>query len=531
MIGKKYSYEYVKSYIEKEGYQLLSDTYKNIHTKLELLCPLGHKWNAPFNTFKKRHRCSICSGNKKMDYEYIKSFIEKEGYTLLSNTYKNNKGKLSIECPNGHIYNISFDSFQQGHRCFDCRKHTIKDFKKMIEKGGYTLLSDDIEYKDVYTKFNVKCPEGHEWETCFKSFETGHRCNKCVAEKRKHDYDYVKKYIESYGYFLLSDSYKGSHDKLKIKCPLNHEYDVKWYKFLQGNRCPICNKELITSNAEREIVSFIKESVNNVITNDREQIDPYELDMYIPDYKIAIEYNGLYWHSEQQGKNKNYHLNKTLKCKEKGIQLIHIFEDEWLNRPDVVKSVILSKLGIFERRIYARKCHVQEISSSLKNEFLKKYHLQGKDNATYSIGLFNGFELLSVMTFGKRSISGANGVNFELLRYCNKLNVQILGGASKMIKYFIKRFDPPYIKTFADLRYSDGKFYNKIGFNLKHISNPNYWYIIDGQRKHRVGYQKHKLKDKLDPFDPNKTEYENMLTNNIDRIWDCGNYVFEYKNS
>ena len=129
MIGKKYSYEYVKSYIEKEGYQLLSDTYKNIHTKLELLCPLGHKWNVPFNTFKKGHRCSICSGNKKMDYEYIKSFIEKEGYTLLSNTYKNNKGKLSIKCPNGHIYNISFDSFQQGHRCFDCGKHTIKDFK------------------------------------------------------------------------------------------------------------------------------------------------------------------------------------------------------------------------------------------------------------------------------------------------------------------------------------------------------------------------------------------------------------------
>ena len=289
-----------------------------------------------------------------------------------------------------------------------------------------------------------------------------------------------------------------------------------------------CNKHYFSS-AELKLYNFLLSYNIKVIQSDRKMINPYELDLYLPDYNIAIEYNGLYWHSEQQGKGKNYHLNKTLKCQEQDIQLIHIFEDEWLEKEEIVKSVILSKLGIFQRRLYARKCYIQEIDSKTKNNFLNKYHLQGKDNSSIKLGLYHNNELLSVMTFGKRTIGGTKSVNFEMIRFCNKKNVQIIGGASKLFKYFINNYKYICIKTFADLRYSNGKFYKKLGFKFKHLSSPNYWYIINDKRIHRMKYQKHKLSNILQYFNPTLTEYQNMINNNYDRIWDCGNYVFEYK--
>ncbi|MFW5848018.1 MAG: hypothetical protein ACOCVF_03800 [bacterium] len=193
------------------------------------------------------------------------------------------------------------------------------------------------------------------------------------------------------------------------------------------------------SQFENEIYNFLSKYVNNIIKRDKTTINPYELDFFLPDYKLAIEFNGNYYHSYEKLNDKYYHQRKTDLCESKNILLIHIFQYQWENKQDIIKSIILSKLGIFKNKIYARKCKVIEVSNKDKSTFLNNNHLQGKDNSSIKLGLYYGDELVSLMTFGKRKISGSKS-RLEMIRFCNKINTQVIGGASKLFKYFINNY-------------------------------------------------------------------------------------------
>jgi hypothetical protein len=308
-------------------------------------------------------------------------------------------------------------------------------------------------------------------------------------------------------------------DKITLKCDKGHIFERIVNNAFYHLTCPKCNNNG-SSFAEIDVYNHIKDNINlDVLPNKRDIISPLELDIYIPDKNIAIEYNGLYWHNDSNDRiDKNYHLNKTKLCEEKGIQLIHVFENEWLLKPEIVKSILLSKLGKYQHRYYARKCNIKEIGSKIKNEFLEKHHLQGSDRSSIKLGLFHEKELLSVMTFGRRKITGGNSA-FELIRFSNKLNTQVVGGASKLFKHFTNNYIHDGIVTYADRRYSNGEFYKELGFELSHISNPNYFYYnSDMILLNRINFQKHKLKGKLKSFDDRLTENENMSLNGYKRI-------------
>jgi len=335
---KKHTYEYVKNYIESFDYTLLSDTYSNSNEKLLLRCPEGHNYNASFSSFKNNKRCPTCKGGVKLSYEYIKQFIEnEEGYTLLSTTYKNNSSKLLIKCDDGHEYNTPFNYFQNGCRCPICagnKKHSYEYVKQFVEDEGYTLLS--TTYINTRNSINVRCPEGHEYKVKFYSFKQGHRCFKCTV---KFTYDYVKSSINSIGYTLLSTGYEGCLYPIDIKCDNGHIYKTKFSYFKQGNRCPICFNESTSSKAESDLQLYIESLGIVIVRNDRTLIvNPLtgcnlELDIWIPSMKKAIEYNGLYWHSNinQQSKDKI----KQEQCKSLGINLLIVDEFNWTNYKDI----------------------------------------------------------------------------------------------------------------------------------------------------------------------------------------------------
>ena len=295
-------------------------------------------------------------------------------------------------------------------------------------------------------------------------------------------------------------------------------------------RCRFCYPVLNGSSAmENEISDFCKTFNYNLIKNSKSIISPFELDIYIPDKKLAIEYNGLYWHSELNGnKDNNYHLNKTLLCKEKGIQLIHIFEDEWINKQDIIKSIITSKLGLIKNKIFARKCIIKEASYEDACVFLNNNHIQGEIYGS-NVGLYFHDELVSILTVGIPRFN--KQYKYEILRFCNKINTSVMGSFSRLLYYFINNNNPKSIITYADLRYSNGNLYDKNGFNLIHRSKPNFYYFLSQNcniRYSRLQFQKHKLKNKLETFDPSLTEWQNMQLNGYDRIWDCGCNVYEY---
>ena len=260
-------------------------------------------------------------------------------------------------------------------------------------------------------------------------------------------------------------------------------------------------------------------------TNNKQILNRRELDIYIPSKNIAIECNGIYWHSI---KSNQYHFEKWKNCKEKNIQLLSIWEDWIVCKPDIVKSIILSKLGIYDKRIGARRCEIKEISSKVCNDFLLVNHIQGPTKSNVHIGLYYKGHLVSVMTFGKKRAGMGSRIKengeYELSRFCTKLNTQVVGGAAKMVKYFIENYNPKSIYSFSSNDISSGELYRKLGFK-ESGTNQSYWYVyVKGfQRYHRLSFTKDDIVRK--GWKPNKigwTEKEVMFEHGYIQIYDSG---------
>jgi len=358
--------------------------------------------------------------------------------------------------------------------------------------------------------------------------------------KRKH-------YERMYNKFTTSDEFKnftpmftvneyvGIFSKYEFRC--NRCNEVSLYRIVDGlvPRCITCDKSDV-SKKQHEVFEFLREILGKdctIVVNDRGLLYPQEIDLYIPSKKLAIEFDSLYWHCETSGgKNRFYHLNKTIKCIQKEIDCIHIFENDWDNKQNIVKSILKNKLNLITNKIGSRNCTIREIPSEISNEFLNINHIQGADKSPIRIGLFNNTsELVSVMTFCKSRFD--KKVQYEMSRYCNKLNTSVIGSAGRLFSHFIKTYNPKSIISYSDRRLFSGNVYNKLGFMFVNNTLPNYHYTNSNRVGliNRMQFQKHTLKDKLDHFDPKLSEWENMKLNCYDRIWDCGNSKWIFNNT
>jgi hypothetical protein len=420
----------------------------------------------------------------------------------------------------------------------------------IIEKRKLSLITKSIEEKSEINLKKIKSIE-EKWgnyknfisyrlekikESSLSKYDTDHHFkNSDILEKRSQSYfdTITKKIIIKLPYHIVYlnreknknetdnviklhclnclDDFEINRQYLKIRCDLNKEICLNCNPILSGK-----------SNMEIELYNFIRlYYIGDIISNSKNIISS-ELDIYLPDLQIGFEFNGLYWHSEVY-KDKNYHLNKTKECQSKGIQLIHIWEDDWVYKQDIVKSMILNKLEKSEK-IYARKCQIIEITdNNIIRNFLDKNHIQGFVGSKIKIGLYYNHELVSLMTFGnlRKSLGQASkDGSFELLRFCNKLGITVVGGSSKLFNYFLHNYNVKEIISYSDNSRSNGNMYKKIGFDKLHESKPNYYYIINGIKKHRFNFRKDKLTQNGE--DKNKTEIQIMSDKGHPRIFDCG---------
>jgi hypothetical protein len=245
---------------------------------------------------------------------------------------------------------------------------------------------------------------------------------------------------------------------------------------------------------------------------DRKILGGKELDIFIPEKKIAIEFNGIYWHSDLF-KDKRYHINKKETCENKGVNLIHIWEDDWVYKKEIVLSRLYNLLGLGKIKIMARKCQIMEINHKDSSEFLENNHLQGNINSSIRYGLYFENELVSVMTFGKLRISTGNkskSGTYELYRFASKLEYNVIGAFSKILKHFEREINPEEIVTYANRDWSiDNNVYEKNGFEFIHNTEPNFWYYDKQLKKqHRFTFRKSKM--------------DNINLDEYLRIYDCG---------
>lgn len=275
---------------------------------------------------------------------------------------------------------------------------------------------------------------------------------------------------------------------------------------------------------QQQVFDFIKSIYSGtILLNDRKVLDGKEIDIYLPELNIGIEYDGIFWHSENSSGKVNYHIEKDVLAKSKGIKLYHILDLEWKDKQELVKSRISSFVGV-NTTLYGRKTVISILDKKDAIKFFKDNHIQGNTGASFYVGLKHDNQIVAAMSFGK---SRYNNYQYELLRFCNLKNINVVGGASKMFKFAINNLGASDIVSFCDLRWGTGTVYEKLGF--KHIRNngASYSYTHNYRTfESRIKYQKHKLANILTNFDPELSEWDNMKNNEFDRYWNSGNAVY-----
>lgn len=280
-------------------------------------------------------------------------------------------------------------------------------------------------------------------------------------------------------------------------------------------------KDYKSSTQEKEIVSYLKSiGITNIETNRRDIINPLELDIYLPDYKLAIEFNGDFWHTQNTTNVSHKHQTKYIRCYALGIKLLQIRESDWERKKHIWKSIIKNAVGKTETKIYARKCVVREVSKIEANNFLNNNHLQGQCISGTRLGLFYQDQLVMVQTFGK---SRFKKDTHELLRMACLLNTQVIGGAGKLFAHFIKNYSFETLQTFADLEYSSGDIYTTLGFTHTHTTPPNYHYYFERGYHNRMNFTKKKFS-----IPDTITEKDYFINLGYRIYWDAGQKVFNY---
>ena len=390
-------------------------------------------------------------------------------------------------------------------------------------------------FKNKNSNIKIICKKHGMFKQLASLHWSGNGCPDC--EDKKLTSDAVNRFIDihgdTYDYSLVN--YKNNQTKISIICKTHGEFKQTPNNHQSKKHgCPICGAIRQgnignTSALEYKIIELLKHNNIQFKHSDRTVVFPQELDIIIPYKNIAIEINGNYWHSETF-KTKTYHIDKTLACSNKNIQLLQFWEHEINNNFKLVSSMIMAKLGQSKNRIFARKCVIKVISSADAKSFEDYNHLQGACIAKIKLGLFYNNDLVSLMTFSKPRFN--KNYEWELIRFCNKINNSVVGGASKLFKYFIKNYtqENDKIISYANLRISNGNLYEALGFTKIGLTPPNYFYFGNKGILQRYQAQKHKLEKLLgsDNFDENLTEHKNMHNNKYYRVYDCGNLVFEY---
>lgn len=451
--------------------------------------------------------------------------------------YVNGRIHVDVRCEK-HNYNfkIAPNAFLRGVvGCKHCsaEKYRQKKELQLITKGAIVHKGKFDYSKTIYNGAKTHCificPRHGEFSQSPTNHLSGYGCTKCAHEDTVEVMDVqvlIDKFNIIYGdrYAYSNIGYTKAKELINIGCSVHGDFQVLSSNFLKGRGCPKC--DTLTSRAEKAIGSFIEEKIN-IVVSDRKLIKPYELDIVAPSKKVAIEYNGIYWHSDKHLDNK-YHLNKTNMVEKLGYQLIHIFSDEWKNKPEIVKSRLLHIIGKTPRKIYARKTVIKNVSTKESMLFLEENHIQGKLGSKVKLGLYVGEELVSLMTFGglRRNLGrNTREGSFELLRFCNKINTTVIGGASKLFKHFEKTLHPKEVISYADRRWSKGVLYDNLGFKFIKNTSPNYFYVKSSERLGRYNFRKSELIK--EGFDFSKTEKEIMEERGYSRIYDCGTKLFQ----
>jgi len=368
-------------------------------------------------------------------------------------------------------------------------------------------------------------------ETCQKTYGVDNPAKDSTVRKKISTHlrkSFISRHLERYQ-IALDENYQPSqyNQVLCVTCQNHYEARIS-----NGHctKCPHCYPDK-HSNFENEVYEFVSSITQSSITrNDRNILDGKEIDILVCDHRLGIECNGLYWHVEETGKDRNYHRNKTMSANEAGVKLIHLYSDVWKNKAEIVKSRISHLLGKTSNVVYARNCSVELIDLPEARQFLDHNHIDGYHRSSIRFALVFRGEIVSVMTFAKARYQSNC---WEMIRFASHRHRHVVGAASRLFKQFIKHTNSSKVVTYSDNDWGITDFYRQLGFRRESFGQASYFYIDRGQfveRINREHLQKHKLVEM--GFDKKKTESEIARDLGLSRVWTSGSsrWIWERKN-
>lgn len=537
-----------------------SEVFPNSHKKVWWECDKGHEWQAAPYQRSRGDGCPYCSNKKILvgynDLATLKPELASEWHPTKNGGLKPSQVGTGInrksywwQCGKKHEWKASLGHRSRGVGCPYC-----SNYKVLVGYNDLATINPELASEWHPTKNNFLTPEetnansskkawwqcnkGHEWEApvvrrnyakqgcpyCSnRMIITGYNDMATIHPQLVSEWHPTKN-----GELLPTLISKASGKNIWWQCNKGHEWQTSLSERGGLNRksnCPKC--AIKTSKAEQTIVSFLEE--NNIVleVSNRAVLDGKELDIYVPEKKVAIEYNGLYWHTEKQGKDKYYHYEKWKRCKKQGIQLIQIWEDDWNRNSALMKGLLLKKLKLSQQpTVFARKTYPSELSRNEAQKFLQQNHIQGFSSGSYYIGLKkleDNNEVVAVIVLKKVSKSEST---LDIIRYATNTNVP--GGFTKLLAYIKRTLKPSSLITFSDNMVSDGSLYRNNGFIAVKELGPDYMYVVKGERKHKFNYRIKRFRN--DPelqYVEGYTEAQLAQLNNLHRIWDAGKTKWE----
>lgn len=367
-----------------------------------------------------------------------------------------------------------------------------------LDRYGVEIAMHNRTIKERVISTNL---EKYGVENPMQNAEVIIRSQETKGRNRPEIYDQIKQFA------WWEENYIGKNTTIGYLCEKHGFSGSTATKATSDLKVPVIN-QMSTSRIEQKFSEAISSLGVEVIRSCKSIIRPLELDIFIPSHNLAIEVNGLYWHSEITGnKKKEYHANKKKLCSEAGVTLVQFWDIELENKFDICLSMIKSRLGLNEK-IAGRVCSVQRVDSRQASDFVMDNHVSGYRDFQEAIGLFYEGELLSLGLFGKSVFRRGC---MELIRFCTKKGFTVVGGFQKILK----RYEDVDIVSYSDGRYSDGDVYLKSGFDLLSDNGPTPWYTKDYDvLKHRYIIAKKVY--------PELTQWESAKKDGWDRVWDAG---------
>jgi len=544
--------------LERHSLEELSDVTPGSNKIFNWVCTKGHKWEAPVKSrASKNANCPFCSGNKfQAGYndlqtthpDLAKEWDQAKNFPMLANAVMATSA-VSVWwiCPSGHNWSSTVvNRSRHGKQCTICfaRKKPIvsKTRPKSSFADKYPELvhywdneANSIHLSEVPLNPDLRyfwtCEFGHTWINRMATF-LKNKTNPCpfcngskpipgVNDAGTLNPRLLLEWHPTKNTVPLNELSPGSKERVWWHCAEGHEWNTYLYSRTSSvpSQCPECSVSKGTSYGESELLHYLQEELHlRVEHGNRSILKGQELDLFIPELSFAIEFNGIYWHTEEQGKHRYYHQDKWDKCRDQGIQLIQIWEDDWSKNAALIKAMISRKLNLSSSVVvYARKTKLHTLTTADARLFFEQNHLQGFAAGSYYLGLKDNDITVAAIALKKEQ----NGDVLNIVRYATSVDVP--GGFTKLLRQAEKLYSPSAFITFADHTVSDGGLYENNGFEVEKELKPDYSYVVNKKRVHKFNYRLKRFKnDSQLIWLEGLSEKQLATLNGISRIWDAG---------